>query len=158
MITAERIRALLDYDPKSGSLLWRIDKGRSRIGDIAGSRRSDGYIRLKLDQRSYLCHRLIWLLVTGKWPGELDHVNGCPEDNRIENLRECSRSQNLANRSSGRTSKLIPKGVSRRRTRYRARIKVDGHEVYLGTYETETEASSSYKKAALEYYGEYARS
>ena len=156
MITAEELRAIVNCDPSTGTMTWRVNKGKYRAGDPVGGPRRDGYIRTKINQKGYLVHRLIWLWATGYLPDELDHINHNPSDNRIENLRECSRSQNQANKSR-KKSKPLPKGVreSGKNTFY-ARLVVDGKEVGLGTFQTASAASDAYLKASKKHYGEFA--
>jgi hypothetical protein len=96
-LTAERLRELLDYDPKSGVWVWRISRKRMRIGSVAGSINGDGYRRLMVDGRRYQASRLAWLYVIGSWPiAEIDHKNLDKADDRFCNLRECTRLQNQA--------------------------------------------------------------
>ncbi|UDL87989.1 HNH endonuclease [Mesorhizobium sp. PAMC28654] len=107
-LTAERARELLDYDPETGALNWRVPRG-CRSGALAGTRTSEGYTQVEIDFRIYKSHRVIWLIQTGGWPKHhVDHRNGMRADNRWKNLREATPRQNAQNRrpcarnSSGR--------------------------------------------------------
>lgn len=77
-------------------------------------------------------------------------------DNRRENLRPCTRSQNMANRRPLR-GRDMPKGVSRYRDKYRADIRQGGRVRYLGVFTTPEAAALAYREAALEVHGEFAR-
>lgn len=69
-------------------------------GAMAGCRRKkDGYILVGVDNRLYLAHRLIWMMVYGEWPNVIDHKNGDPSDNRLVNLRNVNQSENILNSS-----------------------------------------------------------
>jgi len=87
----------------------------------------------------------------GYMPKYIDHINGIPDDNRIVNLREVTQSQNQAN-----NYKLL-RGVEKHGRKYRARIKVDGAKIELGSYDTVEEAHKAYYTAAEKILGEYAR-
>lgn len=157
MLTAERLRSLLDYDPATGVFLWRVRRGPSALaGSIAGHIIAGGYRLIGVDGTEYYAHRLAWLYVHGAWPtGHIDHQNVTPGDDRISNLREATRSQNLANRpaQSNNTSGL--KGVSFHKGagRWRATIQ---HK-YLGLFDTAEEAHAAYRAAASRVFGEFAR-
>lgn len=94
MLTAERLRELLSYDPETGWFTWRVTRssnGRADAGSRAGALRSDGYRHVTVDQHKYKEHRLAWLYMTGKWPeADLDHKNNTRDDNRFSNLRAAS--------------------------------------------------------------------
>ena len=103
-LTAEWLRAVLDYDPKTGLFHWRIDRGgrKARIGALAGSFDATGYIQIMIDGKNYKAHRLAWLYVTGNWPiGDIDHLNGERANNRWSNLREATKSINQQNPQRG---------------------------------------------------------
>lgn len=87
----------------------------------------------------------------------VDHVNGNGMDNRRENLRFATRSQNAMN-AKGKAGSKSPKGVSYCKTnkRYRARITLEGKTVFLGFHDTKKKAVNAYKKAAFHYFGEFA--
>lgn len=85
----------------------------------------------------------------------MDHINHNRSDNRIENLRECTRSQNFANRSP-KIDKDTPKGVRKSRKRFSARIVKDGKEFHLGTFTTVGDAERAYLCAARRIYGDFA--
>jgi hypothetical protein len=163
LVTAERLRALLDYDPDTGRFHWRMRRGGAAAkGAEAGHRTAQGYRLIGIDGTNYLAHRLAWLHVHGAHPpDEIDHINGDPTDDRIANLRPCSRTENARNVRGGRSSRF--KGVYRRlynggkTIRWVAHIRIDGKNRYLGTYPTDEEAFAAYKAAALEHYGEFAR-
>jgi hypothetical protein len=87
---------------------------------------------------------------------DVDHINGNKSDNRPHNLRECSRTENLRNRSKVGKSGVV--GVCRfnQNGKWRAYIKVNGKQKHLGYFEKKADAVAARNIAALEYYGEYA--
>jgi hypothetical protein len=77
VLTQERIKELLDYDPDTGIFKWKISKARSiKVNNIAGGAEQGKYHRIRIDGKNYVAHRLAWLYVYGKWPDEyIDHIN-----------------------------------------------------------------------------------
>jgi len=156
MLTAERLRHLLRYDPETGQFWWRYPRSGININREAGYLSQINYRMIRVDQKLYLAHRLAYLYMTGEWPSEeVDHIDVDPSNNRWSNLRAATRQQNQAN--TGARSPLGMKGVSRKRGRYRARISIDGKQVQLGTFATPEEARAAYVAAAQEHFGEFAR-
>jgi hypothetical protein len=150
-VSAERVRALLAYEPDTGNLRWRINrKGGARAGSIAGSKMANGYWKIGVDGCEYLAHRLAWLIVHGEWPlAEIDHVNGIPSDNRLSNLREASRAENCQNFKPRRTNSSGHTGVSYARvlSRWHAQIMINGRNVHLGYFDTKEDAADAYRIA-----------
>ena len=109
-ITQSEVKGIFNYDPETGDFTWRVDRGtRAKAGDKAGCNHN-GYIRVGLDGRNYLVHRLIWLYMTGAFPdGEIDHINRVKDDNRFGNLRVVSSKGNSKNLS---LSKANTTGIS----------------------------------------------
>lgn len=101
MITQDEVRRLFDYDPTDGALRWKVSRQRIVRGAVAGSDNGDGYIQICVNGHRYLAHRLVWLFHHGSWPThEIDHINRNRTDNRIENLRDLPRSENVKNKSN----------------------------------------------------------
>lgn len=149
----QRLRELLDYDAETGVFTWRESRGGSQSGGAAGFMNPKGYVRICISGKRYAAHRLAWLYVNGEWPsGEVDHLNGVRNDNRIANLRDATTSINQQNqrqaRTNNRSSGLL--GVTRKRSKWQAQIETNGRNVFLGCYSTKEDAHLAYLKAKRE--------
>ena len=100
------LKEILKYEPNTGNFYWKTDRNHSVIiGSIAGSQHPGGYWTIGINGKNYAAHRLAWFYVYGTWPQKhLDHINGNRADNRIENLREATRSQNMQNEKKARST------------------------------------------------------
>lgn len=156
IITHERLKELLNYDPETGYFTWKVRRYGIRLGAKAGWTRYDKRIHIGLDGRDYQAHRLAWLYMAGEWPSEIDHIDCNPSNNRWSNLRIATRSQNLSNRKIPKNKLKGAFPVTRSR-KWRAQIVKDYKTIYLGIFSTELEAHEAYMKAAREIYGEFAR-
>ncbi|TIM06369.1 HNH endonuclease signature motif containing protein [Mesorhizobium sp.] len=157
-LTADRARALLIYNPETGALNWRVARPGTFSGALAGTRTSEGYTQVELDYRLYKAHRVIWLIMTGKWPThQVDHKNGMRADNRWKNLRAATPLQNARNRRPGKRNRSGRIGVTQTATgRWQAFIGVDLQNRVLGTFPTFEEAAAARNAAEVEHYGEFA--
>ena len=150
-----RLHELLAYEPDTGILRWRVDRGRYgnrlKAGTVAGSRdRTRGYIQVRVDDRLLLGHRVAWAMQYGRWPKEVDHINRDKSDNRLANLRETTRSHNNANRSE------LPNGVNVVRGKYfQASIGINGKIKYLGSFPSAEAARAAYIAAHKAHHGEF---
>ncbi len=160
MITRERLLYLLDYNPITGDLIWKNPSGRRvKIGDIAGYKSKD-YITVRLDNKLYPAHCIIWFGVTGKWPeNEIDHKDLDKQNNKWDNLREATPSLNGANKEKYSTNKSGFKGVSwsKRRNAWLAQITVNYKTINLGCYSTPEIAAEVYQKAAEKHFGSFSK-
>lgn len=108
---------------------------------------------MKVGQSQYKAHRVAWLIFHGAWPeGEIDHINGDPSDNRLENLRDVTHRTNTENlRSATRASKGGALGVCTPKVgRCRAAITLSGVKRDLGGYDTPEQAHQAYLTAKRE--------
>jgi hypothetical protein len=158
-LTQERVRELFHYDPLTGVLTVSQNRGTAKAGDVAGFIDHQGYRMIKIDQVRYLSGRLIWFYVTGRWPEEVDHKNLNRSDDRWDNLREATRSQNCANKGQFyKKNKFGLRGVKQQsKYKFAAVIAVGQEEIYLGSFSTAAEAAIVYDEAARKYHGEFAR-
>ena len=141
------------YDPESGLLYNKIGK---QVGSYTRK-----YGRVLYRGRQIYIARLAWLLYYGEWPeGEIDHKNGDTHDNRICNLRNCTRFQNIRNQGAKSTNRSGYKGVwseeYKGRERYRAKICHNGVVTYLGQFLSAEDAAKAYDQAAIKLHGEFA--
>ena len=150
-LTVEEARSRLNYDPATGRLTWKKLRNTLRIGWEAKSLDVAGYVQVNISGTMVKGHRLAWLLHYGAWPdGDIDHINGVRNDNRISNLRCVSPKVNCQNQRVGSRPSVtgligvhLP-GRGSANKRYRAKIWVDGRQIHLGGYATPEEAHAAY--------------
>jgi len=126
--------------------------GRSVNYRTSGGRRT---------MRTIYMHGDVWRLAGRTIPEsqELDHINGSPLDNCLENLRLATCGQNQHNRKPQKGSTSRYKGVSwiKERGKRRAQITHNGKTIHLGLFTDEIDAAKAYDVAARRLFGEYAR-
>jgi hypothetical protein len=157
MVTQERLKELLHYNPDTGVFTRRVSVARGgKAGDTVGTVQKKGYVVIKIDGKVYYAHRLAWLYMTGEWPAnEIDHKNLDKSFNAWGNLREATSSQNAANRLGWSATGF--KGVAKSGSGYRAEIQVNGKRRNLGSFRTPEEAHAAYVEAANNNFGKFAR-
>jgi len=149
-VSREEVAALLNYDPQTGLFTHKVNSHKRKAGAATGRLDTKGYVRIRLLGYEFKAHRLAWLLTYGMWPdAEIDHINGCPSDNRILNLRDVSVAQNGWNRTKAmRNNQSGYLGVSRSAGgQFHAQIGVNGEQLSLGWFNTAEEAASAYAAA-----------
>lgn len=170
LVAVSFLHECFTLDAERGALIWKerprshfrdnlshIATNTRRAGRPAGSKQRAGYLSVSFSPNRMQVHRIVWAMHTGVWPAaEIDHVNGDKADNRICNLREATRSQNVANQGAYSSNKVGLKGVSPHGLRYRAQIKTQGAVLYLGMFDTPELAHDAYCAAARQYHGEFA--
>ena len=160
MIIAKRLKEVLTYHPDTGLFTRNREFGGWAPGEVAGCVKLDGYRRIAIDKIQYPASHLVWFYCHGVWPKHhMDHKNNNRDDNRIENLRECNPSENLANQRLSSRNKSGFKGVSWARIaeKWYASIKIMGKSKNLGYYNDPEEAHRAYCRAAKKYFGEFAK-
>jgi hypothetical protein len=148
VLTQEKLKELLDYDETTGVFTRKIRTANAiQVGDIAGCMRPDGRFVISLENKRYFSHRLAWLYVYGFLPEMLDHIDGNPSNNKINNLRSCTSSQNQENQRKPQTSnKCGFLGVSykKRINKFISQIQIDGVVTHLGCFSTPEDAHQAY--------------
>lgn len=136
-----------DYDTVAKYKWSAYRRGRTFYAETA-SRKPDG------TPTTLQMHRLI--LSSAPRVG-VDHIDGDGLNNQRHNLRPASNAENQRNSRRRTDNTTGYKGVTRRRARFRAQIRVDGKRIYLGSFDTPQAAYEAYCRAASELHGEFAR-
>jgi hypothetical protein len=148
----------LEYDSKNGILRWKKSIGGVKAGDIISSINSQGYGRVGIKGKSYLSHRIAFLMYYKYLPKFIDHKDNNKLNIKIENLRPCTPSQNNMNKSFDNQNKSGYKGVCFHKpmNKYKAYIKCNRKYIFLGYHKCKHEAARAYNLAARMYHGEFA--
>lgn len=161
-ITQAIVRELFDYI--DGDLYWKKSGAGRKSGALAGGIGVDGYRRIGINGMRYYTHRIIYIWHHAFCPPYLDHIDGDPLNNSINNLREATIRQNGMNRKKGKyydgkQTSSIYKGVvwHKRTKRWQVQIKIGDKMEYFGSFAHEIEAAKAYNSVAIKYYGEFAR-
>jgi hypothetical protein len=158
VVTHKRLTELFVYVKSSGDFIRRVATGRNgchRAGEYAGTIQNHGYLVISVDKKRYMAHRLAWFYVHGVWPkGDLDHINEDKLDNRIDNLREATRRQNMQNVRRHKHNTSGYKGVAwhHQRSKWRAYIFDNYRQIHLGLFDSREAAAAARSKAEKEYH------
>lgn len=161
-VTQELVKELFEY--KDGKLFWKkVRSNAVKIGDEAGTCNNVGYrqISITTSNKKYivLTHRLIYLYHFGYFPKEIDHINLNKLDNRIENLREATRSQNIVNNTARQDSSSGYRGIyfCKKNKRWIARIWLGGKCIWRKGFNSLENAVQARKNEISIHYQEFAR-
>lgn len=156
-LTVERLKELLYYDPETGKFSRLVsNSNRVKVGDIAGTLNSRGYLQIQIDGKLYKAHRLAWLYTHKAWPADqIDHVNRDRTDNRISNLREASSAENSRNMGKryDNTSGHVGLTWDKRAQKWKAQIKHLHRNVHLGLFTRQDDAVAARQAAEVRYWG-----
>jgi hypothetical protein len=156
MITQEFLKTHFDY--KDGYLYWKNNRKSNKVKDKkAGCLNINGYYNLTINYKSYKMHRLIFMWHFGFLPNEIDHIDGNPLNNQIENLRAASRSQNQQNKKIQKNNTSGFKGVYKHKDKWRVRLMINKKSKSFGLYDDIELAQLVAIEARNKYHGEFAR-
>jgi hypothetical protein len=154
-LTQTELKEILHYNPETGEFNWIESKqGRKLNGFVGTIDKTNGYLRIKTNNKRYYAHRLAFLWMTGSFPiKQTDHRNHNRLDNRWINLRTVSRQENQRNRSLNSNNKSGFVGVSwhKHANKWVAQIRINGKLKYLGLFTDLAEAIDTRKKANIKY-------
>ena len=143
------------YNPFTGVFTRKTAAGNQTVGAVIGNLNAKGYLKAKVLGQYVRLNRLAWFYIHGIWPThEVDHINGCKSDNRLNNLRDCNGSLNCLNQSGPRiNNRLGIQGVHliKKTGRYRAKCCINGKTHHIGVFATATEAEEAYNNFKTPY-------
>ena len=161
-ITVEYLRSILDYDPETGIFTWKHRKDVPKewntrfCGKKAGGNDKKGRTKILINGKQYRTNILAWFYIHGSWPNKkVDHIDRDSFNDKINNLRLATSSQNAGNSKISKTNTTGLKGVCRFRSRWRAQIRVNGPKIWLGDFNCPAAASFAYQISADIYFGEF---
>lgn len=144
--------AALSYNAQTGVLTHRTGP---KAGRETGSPNSDGYLLVGVLGGRYCASRIIYKMMTGREPEQVDHENLDRSDNRWRNLRAATKSQNACN-SEHRPNRHGLKGIYIKNNRWQAKIQWQGVRRWLGSFKTAWAAHQAYRRAAKKLHGAFA--
>lgn len=154
-LTQEKALELFEY--RDGLLYWKAQRSSLKQGALAGHKHKDGYSHVCIDRKLYFVHRVIFLMHHGylpQWPDVIDHIDGNGQNNKIENLRHATASQNMMNRrlQSNNTSGVAGVRWVARSKKWMAYIYLAKKQKCLGFFASMNEAIAARKDAETEHF------
>ena len=154
----DKCHVLFRYE--GGNLIRRVTVApNARVGDMAGCSRPDGYITVSIDHNCHRLSRIIFLMHEGYLPEIAEHADNDQTNNKIENLRAATKAENERNTGSrkGTSSKYKCVSWSNNRSKWVARMYIEGSYKSLGYYTNEDDAARAINLGILMYHGKFAR-
>jgi len=155
--TKEKLHSIFCYE--NGNLFWKSHKYKAYIGKKAGTLNPNGYIYISINSKQYFAHRLIFLMNHGYLPKTIDHINNNKSDNRIENLRPATISENGLNRKTSKNNSSGVKNVAwcKSSKKWKVSMTVNGKDKYFGVYDNLELADLVAQEARDKFHGKFAR-
>ena len=160
MITQSELKELVHYNDQTGIFTWKKSRKGCAIGSVAGSLHLNGYIYININYKKYLAHRLAWVYQYKEFPAnEIDHIDGNKSNNKIENLRNATRSENLRNTTLNVRNKSGHKNISLHKPTglWRAVLTMNKHIVINKYFKNIDDAVNFIKEKREEYHGNFYR-
>lgn len=156
-VDRQLLEELFDYDPITGILTWKKSRSnRIKIGSVVGYKNPAGYLQVRIEGKLWMVHRIVWIRQTGKTPSnEIDHIDGCRDNNSWRNLRDVTKSVNMQNRKKAdKDSRTGILGVTfdKQRKKFRAQLTMNGEKVLNKIFNTAEEAGEAYSLAKEKYH------
>jgi hypothetical protein len=155
--TPEILKQFLHYDPDTGLFTWiKLHGRRAKIGDIAGTKTTNGRIGIGFMGHRCYAHRLAWFYIHGHWPTTgIDHIDGDPSNNRLSNLREANQVENMQN--IPRISKISKSGLTgafwiTSKKKWTSSIMINSKLIILGYFPTAELAHAAYCEAKAKHH------
>lgn len=133
----QTVKQRLRYDKNTGDFIWKDNPSHpSKNGTVAGYVATCGRRIIWVAGSRFLAHRLVWFMHKGKWPvGVIDHINGKPLDNRVQNLRDVDATTNRQNQrkaSKGNSTGYLGVRYDKKTQTYFGRLTINGKETVVG--------------------------
>lgn len=148
------------FDYSEGVLIWKISPSRRiKAGSKAGTLRSNGRYQTCIKGKIYFNHRIIFMMHKGYVPDLIDHADGNPMNNKIENLREATQSQNMMNCKNVENKSCGIRGVTffKKTGKWKAQMRINGAVKHLGYFDDVESARFVVETARNKHHGEFAR-
>lgn len=158
MITQAELKERFNYDPETGIFTHKRSKGTLNGKPSGSFHKSTGYHHHVIDKKFYGTHRMAWIYMYGEVPNVVDHINGIRNDNRISNLRNVNsqiNSQNLKGPGKNNTTGFLGVSYCKITKKFRATIKINKKNKYLGLFSCKEKAHHAYLKAKAEFHEGY---
>lgn len=158
ILSTKDLHSIFEY--KDGSLYWKIHCGHGRLkpGDLAGTTHKDGYKSVRIDNVMVKQHRVIFVMFNGYLPKYIDHIDGNPSNNRIENLRDATPAQNSRNAKTPKRNSSGVKGVCwhKLKKKWIASCAINGILKHIGYFEEKNKAEEAVKAFREKHHGNFA--
>jgi hypothetical protein len=150
------VKELFDYC--DGKLIRKVKtSNRVKVGDIAGTIHPSGYVHIRVNGHLYKAHRLIFLWHHGYIPKYIDHIDRNKSNNKIENLRCATASENVYNTDVRKNNTTGLKGVywHQPTSKWRVKASINGKQKHIGLFDSKESAYSAYCDVVKKNYGEF---
>lgn len=155
MLTVERLKEVLHYEPSTGDFTWLKSLRVGSVGKMAGTLTQDRRVHIAVFGKVYKASRLAVLYMTGEWPlGEVDHINRIPNDDRWVNLRVVTRGQNMQNTGISTRNRTGVRNVYRVQDGYMVQVSCE-QGWYRDTFPTIEQATDMANRMRTLLHGEY---
>ena len=157
IITQDYVKQLFEY--RDGALYWKHSPAHNvRAGSKAGNIQSEGYRSIKINNKTYKAHRLIFLMFHGWLPEKVDHKDANTSNNQIENLRPATSSENSFNAKKRVDNKSGVKNVywNKQCNKWAVQVSINNKHKYFGLYDDLELADLVAQEARDKYHGAFA--